>query len=61
LFFSGCCFNLNLTNKSKTSFANPDITTGKMVIAVRFDLCRAHIFGRTAKRSFAVRIFHGAR
>jgi hypothetical protein len=37
------------------------ITTGKTMIAVRFDLCRAHIFGRTAKRSFAVRIFHGAR
>jgi hypothetical protein len=38
-----------------------DDTTGKMMIAVRFDLCRAYIFGRTAKRSFAVRIFHGAR
>jgi hypothetical protein len=29
------------------------ITTGKTMIAVRFHLCRAHIFGRTAKRSFA--------
>jgi hypothetical protein len=38
-----------------------DTTTGKTMIAVRFDLCRAHIFGRTAKRSFIVRIFHGAR
>jgi hypothetical protein len=36
-------------------------TTGKTMIAVRFNLCRAHIFRRTAKRSFAVRIFHGAR
>jgi hypothetical protein len=31
------------------------------MIALRFNLCRAHIFGRTAKRSFAVRVFHGAR
>jgi hypothetical protein len=33
------------------------ITAGKTMIAVRLNLCRAHIFGRTAKR----RIFHGTR
>jgi hypothetical protein len=31
------------------------------MIAVRSDLCRAHIFERMAKRSFAMCIFHGAR
>jgi hypothetical protein len=31
------------------------------MIAVRSDLCCAHIFGRMAKMSFAVCIFHGAR
>jgi hypothetical protein len=31
------------------------------MIAVRSNLSRAQIFGRTAKRGFAVRIFHGAR
>jgi hypothetical protein len=40
---------------------HPMLTTGKMMIVVRFNLCCVHIFGRTAKRGFAVRIFHGAR
>jgi hypothetical protein len=36
-------------------------TTGKWTFAVRFNLCRAQYFGRTAKSSFAVHIFHSAR
>jgi hypothetical protein len=43
------------------TFMHLMLTTGKMMILVRFNLCRAHIFGRMAKRGFAVRIFHGAR
>jgi hypothetical protein len=31
------------------------------MFAVRFNLCCAYFFGRTVKKSFAVRIFHGAR
>jgi hypothetical protein len=36
-------------------------TTGKRSFAVRSALCRAHFFGRTANRTFVVRIFSGAR
>jgi hypothetical protein len=36
-------------------------TTGNTMIAVRSHLCHAHILGRTAKRSFVVRIFNSAR
>jgi hypothetical protein len=31
------------------------------IFAVRENLCRAFSFGRTAKRIFAVRLFHSAR
>jgi hypothetical protein len=37
------------------------VTTGKPEFAVHENLCRTFAFGRTAKRIFAVRLFHSAR
>jgi hypothetical protein len=42
--------------------ANPKpITTGKHMIVVRYNFCRALSIGRTAKPLFAVRFSKGAR
>jgi hypothetical protein len=53
--------HIKLTKPPSAIIGSEDDTTGKSMIAVRSNLYRAHIFGPTVKRSFAVRIFHGAR
>jgi hypothetical protein len=50
-----------LKEAMKVKGCNNINTTGKWTFAVRFNLCRAQYFGRTAKSSFAVHIFHSAR